>query len=69
MVVPKKKRSRKLRGDGRAHYFLVPKGWTVCKETGEFVAPHRVSPLGWYKGKKVLKTKADKREAKADSKA
>ncbi len=57
MVVPKKKRSRKLRGDGRAHYALVPKGWSICAETGEPVRPHRVSPSGWYKGKKVFKTK------------
>ncbi len=60
MVVPKKKRSRKLRGDGRAHYALVPKGWTVIKETGEFVPPHRVSPQGWYKGEKIFQTKAER---------
>ncbi len=61
MVVPKKKRSRKLRGDGRAHFYLVPKGWTIIKETGEIVPPHRVSPMGWYKGKKIFKTKEEKK--------
>ena len=41
MVVQKSKRSRSRRGAGRAHYFLVPKGWTICAETGEPVPPHR----------------------------
>lgn len=59
MVVQKSKRSRSRRGAGRAHFFLVPKGWTVCKETGEVVPPHRVSSSGWYKGKKIFKTKAE----------
>lgn len=59
MVVPKKKTSRSVRNQRRAHDFLVPKGFSICKETGEVVPPHRVSPMGWYKGKKLLKTKAE----------
>jgi large subunit ribosomal protein L32 len=64
MAMQKSKRSRSRRGAGRAHFSLVPKGWTVCKETGEFVQPHRVSPSGWYNGKKIFKTKE---ELKADA--
>jgi len=64
MVVQKSKRSRSRRGAGRAHFFLVPKGWTVCKETGEPCPPHRVSDSGWYKGKKIFKTKEEKKAAK-----
>lgn len=67
MVVPKKKRSKSRTRQGRAHFFLVPKGWTVCKETGEVVPPHCVSPSGWYKGKKVFKTKAEKKAARASA--
>lgn len=59
MVVQKSKRSRSRRGAGRAHFYLVPKGWTVIKETGEVVPPHCVSPMGWYKGKKIFKTKEE----------
>lgn len=62
MVVQKSKRSRSRRGAGRAHFFLVPKGWTVVPETGEVVQPHRVSPMGWYKGKKIFKTKEELKE-------
>jgi large subunit ribosomal protein L32 len=61
MVVPKKKKSRSRKGMGRSHFGLVPKGWTVCEVTGEFVPPHRVSPMGWYKGKKIFKTKEEKK--------
>jgi len=53
------------RGAGRAHFAVVPKGWTVCKETGEVVPPHCVSPSGWYKGRKVLVTKAEKKAGEA----
>lgn len=59
MVVPKKKTSKSRTAQRSANKFLVPKGFSICKETGEVVPPHRVSPMGWYKGKKVLKTKAE----------
>jgi ribosomal protein L32 len=49
------------RGAGRAHFSLVPKGWTVIKETGEVVPPHCVSPSGWYKGRKIFVTKEEKK--------
>ncbi|MBS1983645.1 MAG: 50S ribosomal protein L32 [Bdellovibrionales bacterium] len=52
------------RGHGRAHFFLTPKTFSVVKETGEFVMPHRVSPMGFYKGKKIFKTKE---EVKSDA--
>lgn len=61
MPMQKSKRSRSRRGAGRAHFGLVPKGWTVVKETGEVVPPHTVSPQGWYKGKKIFKTKEEKK--------
>jgi len=64
MIVPKSKKSRSKRGSRRAHDFLVPKGWSVCPETGESVPPHRVSPLGWYKGKKIFKTRDELRAEK-----
>jgi large subunit ribosomal protein L32 len=65
MAMQKSKRSRSRRGAGRAHFFLVPKGWTVVKETGEVCPPHKVSASGWYKGKKILKTKEEKKAERA----
>jgi len=65
MAMQKSKRSRARVGQGRAHFFLVPKSWTICPETGEAVAPHRVSASGYYKGKKIFKTKEELKAAKA----
>ena len=67
MAMQKSKRSRSRRGAGRAHFFMVPKGWTVVKETGEVLAPHRVSASGWYKGKKIFKTKDEKKAERASA--
>ncbi|MEO5668275.1 MAG: 50S ribosomal protein L32 [Bdellovibrionota bacterium] len=69
MAVQKSKRSRSRRGAGRAHFGLAPKGWTVCPQTGEPVPPHRVSPSGWYKGKKIFVTKEEKKAEAASQKA
>jgi large subunit ribosomal protein L32 len=63
MAVQKSKRSRSRRGAGRAHHALVPKGWTLVEQTGEVVPPHRVSPSGWYKGKKIFTTKEERKAA------
>jgi large subunit ribosomal protein L32 len=57
MPVQKSKRSRSRRGAGRAHFFITAKTHRVEKETGEFALPHRVSPMGWYNGKKIFKAK------------
>ena len=65
MAMQKSKRSRSRRGAGRAHFFMVPKGWSVVKETGEAVPPHCVSTSGWYKGKKIFKTKDEKKAERA----
>lgn len=69
MAMQKSKRSRSRRGAGRAHFSLVPKGWTLVKETGEVVPPHRVSEMGYYKGKKVLLSKEEQKAQKSASKA
>lgn len=69
MAVPKKKtsvsRQGKRRG-GHTHKLSVfyP---GVCSESGEYTLPHCVSPAGYYKGKKVLETRADQREARAEN--
>jgi len=59
MPVPKKKKSHSASRKGKSHHFLTPKGWSTCPETGEAVPPHKVSTSGWYKGKKIFKTKEE----------
>lgn len=65
MPMQKSRRSRSRRGAGRAHFSLVPKGWTICKETGEVVQPHRVSELGFYKGKKIALSAEERKAQKS----
>lgn len=67
MAMQKSKRSRSRRGAGRAHFFMTPSSWTTVKETGELVSPHKVSPTGWYKGKKIFKTKEEKKAERASA--
>ena len=43
----------------RAHDFLVKTQLAVEPTTGEVHMRHHISPTGYYRGKKVLKTKAD----------
>ena len=42
-----------------AHYHLGVPGIAVEPTTGETHLRHHISPTGFYRGRKVLKTKAD----------
>ncbi len=65
MAVPKKKHSVARKGKRRAgqHHKLYGKSVIADPTTGEFALPHRISPSGVYKGKKVFETKADRATA------
>ena len=69
MAVPKKKSSASRRGKRRAGqtHKLSAKTVTTCPDSGEWALPHRVSPGGFYKGKKVFATKADKQASQEES--
>jgi large subunit ribosomal protein L32 len=43
----------------RAHDFLSKPALAVEPTTGETHRRHHISPTGFYRGKKVVKTKAD----------
>ena len=43
----------------RAHDFLTDPPLAVEPVTGEVHRRHHISPSGYYRGKKVVKTKAD----------
>ena len=59
MAVQQNKKSPSKRGMHRAHYALSAPGTAIEPTTGESHLRHPISPNGFYRGRKVLKTKAD----------
>ena len=59
MAVQQNKKSPSKRGMHRSHNALVNPGTAVEATTGEVHMRHHISPNGFYRGRKVLKTKAD----------
>lgn len=61
MPVPKRKLSRKRRDQRSANKGLKPKALTSCQTCKAPTMPHQVCvECGYYKGIKVLRTKADR---------
>jgi large subunit ribosomal protein L32 len=59
MAVQQNKKSPSKRGMHRSHDFLVAPQLSVDRTTGETHMRHHISPTGFYRGRKVLKTKFD----------
>ncbi len=59
MAVQQNKKSASRRGMHRSHDFLTNPPLAVEPSTGEVHLRHPVSPSGYYRGKKVVKTKAE----------
>jgi len=59
MAVQQNKKSPSKRGMHRSHNALVSPGTAIEPTTGEVHLRHHISPTGFYRGRKVLKTKAD----------
>ena len=59
MAVQQNKKSPSKRGMHRSHDFLVAPATGVEPTTGETHLRHHISPNGFYRGRKVLKTKND----------
>jgi large subunit ribosomal protein L32 len=59
MAVQQNKKSPSKRGMHRSHNALVTPGTAVESTTGEVHLRHHISATGFYRGRKVLKTKAD----------
>lgn len=65
MAVPKKKVSKSRRNNRRSHDSLNKVNISVDSKTGEYKLPHHVSLKdGYYNGKKVFKTREEKRAEK-----
>ena len=59
MDVQQNKKSPSKRGMHRAHNALTNPTLAVEPVTGEVHRRHHISPTGFYRGKKVVSTKAD----------
>jgi large subunit ribosomal protein L32 len=59
MAVQQNKKSPSKRGMHRSHNALNVPGIAVEPTTGETHLRHHISPTGFYRGRKVLKTKAE----------
>ena len=59
MAVQQNKKSPSKRGMHRAHDFIAAPTLAVEPVSGETHLRHHISPNGYYRGKKVVKTKAD----------
>ncbi len=59
MAVQQNKKSPSKRGMHRSHSFLVAPQLAIEATTGETHMRHHISPTGYYRGRKVLKTKND----------
>jgi large subunit ribosomal protein L32 len=59
MAVQQNKKSPSKRGMHRSHNALNLPGIAVEPTTGESHLRHHISPTGFYRGRKVLKTKTE----------
>lgn len=59
MAVQQNKKSPSKRGMRRAHDFLGGAPLAIEPVSGEVHRRHHISPSGYYRGKKVVRTKAD----------
>jgi len=59
MAVQQNKKSPSKRGMHRSHDSLSKPTLAIEPTTGEVHMRHHISPNGFYRGKKVIKTKGD----------
>src|SRR2546428_12898542 len=59
MAVQQNKKSPSKRGMHRAHDFLTSPPLAVEPTTGEVHLRHHISPSGYYRGKKGVKTRSE----------
>ena len=59
MAVQQNKKSPSKRGMHRSHDFIEAAPLAVEATSGETHRRHHISPNGFYRGKKVVKTKND----------
>jgi large subunit ribosomal protein L32 len=62
MAVQQGRKTRSRRGMRRSHDALTPRALSIEPTTGETHLRHHISPDGYYRGRKVIADKADKKE-------
>jgi len=68
MPVPKRKRSRARRDSRFANKGLKLKAFAMCSHCKEPIMPHQAcNSCGYYKGQKVMKTKADRGQKRVET--
>lgn len=69
MPTPKRKVSKSRRDKRSANKGIKPKAFAACQTCQAPVVPHQVcKECGYYKGTKVLRTKADRMYARGNAK-
>ena len=59
MAVQQNRKTPSKRGMRRSHDSLTASALSIEPTTGETHLRHHISPTGFYRGRKVLKSKAD----------
>jgi large subunit ribosomal protein L32 len=59
MAVQQNKKSPSKRGMHRSHDFLTAPSTAIEPNTGEAHLRHHITPNGFYRGRKIIKTKSD----------
>lgn len=69
MPVPKRKTSKSRRDRRHSSRFIRPKAFALCSNCGVALAPHSAcADCGFYKGAKVIVTKAERGSVRAERK-
>ena len=64
MAVPQRRISKTRKRLRRTHFKLTVSGLIECPHCGEMISSHKVCPFcGYYDGKQIVLTKADKKKA------
>jgi large subunit ribosomal protein L32 len=57
MPVPKRRTSKRVKNQRRAHDGLTKPQWSTCANCGETALPHRAcAHCGFYRGRAVIQT-------------
>jgi len=63
MAVQQNKKSKSKRGMHRSHDFLTVQQLSVDPVSGETHRRHHITPDGFYRGRKVITVKSDKKSS------
>jgi large subunit ribosomal protein L32 len=69
MPVPKRKTSKARRDQRQSTKFIRPEAIASCANCGVAISPHQVcTECGYYKGRKIMKTKSERKVSREKNK-